>query len=68
MLDAWWRARLASRGSRRKRWAAKRDLALLTELEQRAGGTATAIAVPELPEGADDMVTLLTIADALAAS
>lgn len=48
--------------------AAKRDLALLTELEQRAGQGATAIAVPELPEGADDMVTLLTIADALAAS
>jgi len=48
--------------------AAKRDLALLTELEQRAGTSATAIAVPELPEGADDMVTLLTIADALAAS
>jgi hypothetical protein len=48
--------------------AAKRDLALLTELEQRAGKTATAIAVPELPEGADDMVTLLTVADALAAS
>ncbi len=48
--------------------AAKRDLALLTELEQRAGTTATAIAVPELPEGADDMVTLLTVADALAAS
>ena len=48
--------------------AAKRDLALLTELEQRAGSTATAIAVPELPEGADDMLTLLTIADALAAS
>ncbi len=48
--------------------AAKRDLALLTELEQRAGTSATAIAVPELPEGADDMLTLLTIADALAAS
>ena len=48
--------------------AARRDLALLTELEQRAGTSATAIAVPELPEGADDMVTLLTIADALAAS
>ncbi len=48
--------------------AAKRDLDLLTELEQRAGDGATAMAVPELPEGADDMVTLLTIADALAAS
>jgi|APLak6261666879_1056058.scaffolds.fasta_scaffold01126_2 anion-transporting ArsA/GET3 family ATPase len=48
--------------------AAKRDLSLLTELEQRAGSNATAIAVPELPEGADDMLTLLTIADALAAS
>lgn len=48
--------------------AARRDLSLLTELEQRAGNQATAIAVPELPEGADDMVTLLTIADALAAS
>jgi anion-transporting ArsA/GET3 family ATPase len=48
--------------------AARRDLQLLVELEQRAGTAATAIAVPELPEGADDMVTLLTIADALAAS
>lgn len=48
--------------------AAKKDLTLLTELEQRAGQEATAMAVPELPEGADDMLTLLTIADALAAS
>lgn len=48
--------------------AAKKDLQLLTELEQRAGTEATAMAVPELPEGADDMLTLLTIADALAAA
>ncbi len=48
--------------------AAKRDLALLTELQQRAGKNATAIAVPELPQGADDMVTLITVADALAAA
>jgi anion-transporting ArsA/GET3 family ATPase len=47
---------------------AKKDLQLLTELEQRAGAEATAMAVPELPEGADDMLTLLTIADALAAA
>lgn len=48
--------------------AARRDLGLLTELQQRAGQNATAMAVPELPQGADDMITLITVADALAAA
>ncbi len=47
---------------------AGRDVALLRDLETRAGEHATAIALPELPAGADDMGTLVTIADALAAS
>jgi anion-transporting ArsA/GET3 family ATPase len=47
---------------------AGRDVALLRDLEDRAGEHATAVALPELPAGADDMATLVTIADALAAS
>ena len=47
--------------------AAKRDEALLFELRDRAGEQGTAIAVPELPQGADDMGTLITIADVLSA-
>ena len=47
---------------------AGRDLALLRELETRAGETATAVALPDLPTGADDMGTLITVADVLAAS
>jgi hypothetical protein len=45
-----------------------RDQALLLELKGRAGKNATAIAIPELPQGADDMGTLITVADVLAAS
>jgi hypothetical protein len=48
-------------------WA-NRDLALLRDLETRAGENATAIALPELPQGADDMGTLISVADVLAAS
>jgi len=48
-------------------WA-DRDLALLRDLETRAGENATAIALPELAQGADDMGTLLTVANVLAAS
>jgi anion-transporting ArsA/GET3 family ATPase len=48
--------------------AAVRDQALLLELKGRAGKNATAIAIPELPQGADDMGTLITVADVLAAS
>lgn len=48
-------------------WAT-RDLALLRDLETRAGENATAIALPELPQGADDMGTLISVADVLAAS
>ncbi len=48
-------------------WA-NRDLALLRDLETRAGDNATAIALPELPQGADDMGTLISVADVLASS
>lgn len=48
--------------------AAGRDLRLLAELRGRAGKGATAIAIPELPQGADDMGTLITVADVLSAS
>ena len=48
-------------------WA-NRDLALLRDLETRAGENATAIALPELPQGADDMGTLISVADVLASS
>jgi anion-transporting ArsA/GET3 family ATPase len=48
--------------------AARRDQALLRDLQARAGGDATAIAVPEQPQGADDMKTLVKIADVLSAS
>jgi anion-transporting ArsA/GET3 family ATPase len=44
---------------------AGRDVALLRDLETRAGANATAIALPELPQGADDMFTLITVADVL---
>ena len=47
---------------------AGRDVALLRDLETRAGSGATAIALPELPEGADDMATLVTVADVLSRS
>lgn len=48
--------------------AAARDLALLEDLKKRAGDTATALALPELPQGADDIATLVAVADRLAAS
>lgn len=47
--------------------AAKRDFTLLGELTKRAGQGATAMALPDLPNGADDIATLVTVADALAA-
>jgi anion-transporting ArsA/GET3 family ATPase len=47
---------------------AGRDVALLHDLQTRAGAEATAIALPELPQGADDMSTLITVADVLANS
>lgn len=48
--------------------AAARDLALLEDLKKRAGDSATALALPELPQGADDIGTLVAVADRLAAS
>ncbi len=48
--------------------AARKDFGLLTDLKNRAGLNATAMAVPELPQGADDMSTLLTVADYLSQS
>jgi anion-transporting ArsA/GET3 family ATPase len=44
---------------------AGRDIALLRDLEVRAGEQATAVALPELPQGADDMGTLVAVADVL---
>ena len=48
--------------------AGTRDRTLLEELRKRAGDTATAISLPELPQGADDIGTLVAVADRLAAS
>jgi anion-transporting ArsA/GET3 family ATPase len=48
--------------------AAQGDRDLLAELRMRAGGEALAVAIPSLSEGADDMETLLSVADTLAAS
>ncbi|MBL9038980.1 MAG: ArsA family ATPase [Archangium sp.] len=48
--------------------AARRHAALLGELRTRAGDEGVALAVPELPQGADDLTTLLAVADVLAAS
>ncbi|MFZ5440977.1 MAG: ArsA family ATPase [Myxococcota bacterium] len=48
--------------------AALRDQSLLDDLRKRAGDTATAISLPELPQGADDISTLVAVADRLAAS
>ena len=45
-----------------------RDRALLADLANRAGSDALAIAVPSLPHGADDMGTLLTVANVLMSS
>jgi anion-transporting ArsA/GET3 family ATPase len=47
--------------------AVLRDRALLAELGQRAGKDATALALPEFPQGADDIGTLVAVADQLAA-
>jgi anion-transporting ArsA/GET3 family ATPase len=44
---------------------AGRDVALLRDLQTRAGTSAIALALPELPQGADDLGTLLTVADVL---
>jgi anion-transporting ArsA/GET3 family ATPase len=48
--------------------AAARDRTLLGELSERAGAQAVAVALPDLPLGADDMSTLVTVANVLAAS
>lgn len=48
-----------------ERAAANRDVTLLRQLEEKAGVGGFAAAVPYLPRGADDMTTLLTVADAL---
>ncbi|HCF62624.1 MAG TPA: arsenic transporter [Myxococcales bacterium] len=45
--------------------AAERDRVLLADLRSRAGEGCFALAVPELPQGADDMRTLVAVADAL---
>lgn len=47
--------------------AAQRDRKLLAELKSRAGDGALAVAIANLPQGADDMATLVEIANALAA-
>jgi anion-transporting ArsA/GET3 family ATPase len=49
-----------------ERQAAQRDLALLEELRKKAGHHAVALAVPDLPQGADDIATLVAVADVLA--
>jgi anion-transporting ArsA/GET3 family ATPase len=46
----------------------ERDRILLEDLASRAGAGALAVALPNLPQGADDMRTLLTIANVLARS
>ena len=44
---------------------AGRDVALLRDLQARAGAQATALALAEMPEGADDMATLVSVANLL---
>jgi len=44
---------------------AEHDRKLLFDLAQRAGTSAVAVALPTLPTGADDMGTLLTVANVL---
>jgi anion-transporting ArsA/GET3 family ATPase len=51
----------------REQQAVQRDRVLLDELRQRAGKEATAMALPEFPQGADDIGTLVAVADQLAA-
>ena len=46
--------------------AAERDRRLLGALIERAGPDAVALAVPSLPAGADDVATLVAVADVLA--
>jgi anion-transporting ArsA/GET3 family ATPase len=47
---------------------AESDRALLADLARRAGPGKLAVAVPNLPTGADDMGTLITVANVLMAS
>jgi anion-transporting ArsA/GET3 family ATPase len=47
--------------------ASDRDIELLRELSDKAGADGFAVAVPELPQGADDMTTLVAVANVLAA-
>ncbi len=49
-----------------ERAASDRDIDLLAKLKRKAGSEATAIALPNLPQGADDMGTLVQVANALA--
>jgi anion-transporting ArsA/GET3 family ATPase len=44
---------------------AGRDIALLRDLKTRAGNQATAVALAEMPEGADGMASLLSVAELL---
>lgn len=49
-----------------ERQQAARDLDLVRQLQQKAGPHGAVLALPELPQGADDMGTLLAIAQTLA--
>lgn len=50
-----------------EREAERRDRALVAELRQKAGPLATAVALPDMPHGPDDMRLLVSLADLLAA-
>jgi len=54
--------------AREEQRASQRDQDLLAKLASEAGTDAVAVPVPNLPLGADDMSTLLTVADLLARS
>jgi anion-transporting ArsA/GET3 family ATPase len=54
--------------AREEQEQAKKDQKLLGDLASRAGAEAIAIAVPNMPQGADDMNMLIAVADVLAAS
>lgn len=47
---------------------AAKDQGLLADLALRAGSAAVAVAVPNLPHGADELATLLSVAEALTTS
>jgi anion-transporting ArsA/GET3 family ATPase len=54
--------------ARSEQMLGERDRLLLEDLASRAGPGALAVALPSLPQGADDMRTLLTIANVLVRS